>query len=245
MKYPRVLFLIGCLVCLGSFLAPKTKASERNQKTFMTFSEPVELPGIVLPAGKYVFRLVNFSENRNMVQILSQDEQKVLATISTIPAYRVNPTSATTIVYEERRAGGPHAIKEWYFPDRRYGHEFVYSKTEALELAKADTTESTSSQAESAQSKPDEFQPATIEPELMASYSENIEPEESSYAQLMNERQTEMTNQEQSFEQPTSSQPAPVKALPKTASPLPLIGFSGILLLAGSLGLRLFAKRLA
>jgi hypothetical protein len=243
MKYPRVLFLIGCLVCLGSFLAPKTQASERNQKTFVTFSEPVELPGIVLPAGKYVFRLVNFSENRNVVQVLSQDEQKVLATISTIPAYRANSTSETTIVYEERRTGGPHAIKEWYFPDRRYGHEFIYSKPEALELAKADTMGSTSTPDESAQWKPDEFQPATIEPELMASHSENMEPEEGSYAQLMNERQTENPEQGQGFEEPISSQPAPV-ALPKTASPLPLIGFSGMLLLAGGIALRLFGKRL-
>ena len=41
------------LCCVLLFAFSSAKADEWNKRTVMTFSQPVELPGIVLPAGTY------------------------------------------------------------------------------------------------------------------------------------------------------------------------------------------------
>jgi hypothetical protein len=111
------------------------QASELNQKTVFTFSNPVELPGTVLPAGTYVFKLLDSSSDRNIVQVFNKDENQVFGTFLAIPDYRVNPSSDTMISFEERAAGSPEAIKEWFYPGRNYGHEFVYPKQKAIAVA--------------------------------------------------------------------------------------------------------------
>jgi hypothetical protein len=133
MKRLGTILLIGCFVFLGACLTPQAKAGEWNQKTVVTFDYPVELPGMVLPAGTYVFRLVDSPVDRNYLQVLSQDQKKVLAIVRTIPDYRTDNVDKIKIVFEERTAGTPHAIKKWFFPGRRYGHEFVYMKTRNMD----------------------------------------------------------------------------------------------------------------
>ena len=131
--------LMACLVCLSiSLVAPQVKAGEMDQKTILTFSGPVEIPGITLPAGTYVFRLVDYAIHKNTIQVLSQDERKVIATITAVPDYRMKPTSDTSIVFEQRAAGSPPAIKSWFFPGALAGHQFVYSQTNPRELARTD-----------------------------------------------------------------------------------------------------------
>ena len=49
------------------FVTLGARADEWNKKTVLTFSQPLELPGIVLPAGTYVFKLANLSGTRNVV----------------------------------------------------------------------------------------------------------------------------------------------------------------------------------
>ena len=66
-----------CLIVLCVLAAPKAKADEWNQKTIVTFSAPVEVPGVgqhILPAGTYVFKLMNSLSDRNIVQILNVRE---------------------------------------------------------------------------------------------------------------------------------------------------------------------------
>ncbi len=132
MQQIRAYLLIGCLAVAGIFLAPQAKADQFDQKTTITFSGPVELPGISLPAGTYVFRLVDPAADENIVQVLSADEQKTLGVIRAIPDYRLHVTDTTVIRFEERAAGAPKAIKEWFFPDNHYGQEFIYPKTNSI-----------------------------------------------------------------------------------------------------------------
>ncbi len=134
----RTFLLVACLACLTALLAPNAKGSQWDQKTIITFSKPVELPGIALPAGTYVFKMLDYLSNHDMVEVLSQDEQHVLGIFRTIPDYRVNNTTDTLIIFEERAENTPSAIKEWFFPDRHDGHEFVYPKPKARELARTE-----------------------------------------------------------------------------------------------------------
>lgn len=127
---------LSCVALLGCALVPKAAADEWDKKTVVTISAPVEIPGKVLPSGTYVFKLMDSVSDRNIVQIFDQDEKRLYATILAIPNYRLQPTGKTVIHFEERPAGTPEAIKEWFYPGDVSGEELVYPRTRAVELAK-------------------------------------------------------------------------------------------------------------
>ena len=132
----RHMLIAGAIfLFFGVAWLPPLNADEANQMTTITFSEPVEIPGQVLPAGTYVFKVLTFSEP-NIVQIFSKDRTKLYATILAVPDYRHKLTGKPVITFEERPAGSPEAIRAWSYPGLNYGHEFVYPKSRALELAK-------------------------------------------------------------------------------------------------------------
>jgi hypothetical protein len=247
MKHLKIILLMGCFVCLSaSVMTSKAKAGELNQKTIFTFEKPVQLPGIVLPAGTYIFKLVNFTIDRNVVQVLNQEETKIYATIMTVPSYRQNPVEDTLIVFEERSGGSPQAIKEWFFPDRRYGHEFIYPKKESIELAKAEPVAWTDQSGQAMQDEESDYsrllQMEQTEPSELAKAEE--EPGTSNrpstdaeldYMQLLQQEQKRASEQEQA---PIPVQSAMLGELPRTASHLPLVFVSGILLVIVGFGVR-------
>src|ERR1700719_3571671 len=137
---------VFCLAVLGTAFSPTAKADEWNRKTVITFSGPVEIPGVhlqgyaVLPAGTYVFKILDSQSDRHIVQIFSQDEKTVYATILAIPNYRLKATDKTVMTFRERPVGQPEALRAWFYPGRNWGEEFVYPKAKAIELAKATNT---------------------------------------------------------------------------------------------------------
>src|SRR5687767_816838 len=81
-------------------LAPNVAAQQPDtrDKTIMTFSSPMELPGMRLDAGKYVFRVAD-TATRNVVQVLSEDEQKMLGQWLFVPAERAEVTGDTVVTF--------------------------------------------------------------------------------------------------------------------------------------------------
>src|ERR1700691_5983698 len=144
------LFKAATTVCfmalMGAVLAPGVKADEWNKKTVMTFSGPVEIPGVhltgwgILPAGTYVFKVMDSQSDRHIVQIFNQEETVVYATILAIPNYRLKATDKTVVTFSERPAGEPEALRAWFYPGRNWGEEFVYPKAQAMALAKDTNT---------------------------------------------------------------------------------------------------------
>lgn len=128
---------IGGLAFLTICYVPSATADEWNKRTEMTFSAPVELPGVVLPAGTYVFKLLDSPSDRDIVQVFNKNETHLYGTFLAIPDYRPTPASKTLVQFEERHIGTPEAIKEWFYPGDKYGREFVYPKSRAVQLAKA------------------------------------------------------------------------------------------------------------
>ena len=127
-----------CAALIGATFAPSARADDWNRKTVITFSGPVEIPGVhlagwgVLPAGTYVFKILDSQSDRHIVQIFSQDELTVYATILAIPNYRLKATDKTVITFRERPAGQPEALRAWFYPGRNWGEEFVYPKAKAI-----------------------------------------------------------------------------------------------------------------
>jgi hypothetical protein len=132
----RVLKCLYGAAALTMLLAPGARADEWNKKTILTFSGPVQIPGATLPAGSYVFKLADIPSNRHVVQVFDKDEKKIYTTMLAIPNERLEPTDKPVILFGERAAGSPQAVKVWFYPGDRVGNEFVYPKSQAMRIAK-------------------------------------------------------------------------------------------------------------
>jgi hypothetical protein len=129
-NFVTVAFLLAFLIAL-----PVVRADEWNQATLFTFSQPVQIPGHVLPAGTYVFELVN-SFNHEIVRISNADRTNVIAVIQARPTTQKGMSRKTSIVLAERGSSQPEAIVAWSYPGRVEGHQFLYSKRVQEEVAK-------------------------------------------------------------------------------------------------------------
>src|ERR1700683_4893107 len=95
-KIALLTMIAGGVACL----TPVAKANEWDKQTVLTFNEPVEIPGQVLPAGTYVFKLLDSQSDRNVVQIFTENQNQVIATVPAIPAYCDEPADKTVITFE-------------------------------------------------------------------------------------------------------------------------------------------------
>jgi len=116
-----------CTVLVCATLAPGARADQWDKKTIVTFSDSVEVPGQVLPAGTYIFKLADTICDRHIVQIWNADETQILATTITVPNTRLEPRDRSIFQLEERPGGSSMALKAWFYPGDSTGQEFIYS----------------------------------------------------------------------------------------------------------------------
>jgi hypothetical protein len=119
-----------------TFTPAPASADDWNHLTCLTFTGPVELPSVALPAGSYSFKIPD-SVDRHIVQVFSGDGSQVLGTFLTIPEERLKPSDKTIVTFNEMPVGVPEAIRAWFYPWTKTGDEFVYPKDEAVKIAKA------------------------------------------------------------------------------------------------------------
>ena len=110
MRIFRLAGFIACALLLAGGVLSQAQADAWNQKTFFTFSGPVEIPGpsgqpTVLPAGTYVFKLLDSLSDRDIVQIFNKNQTHLYATILAIPDYRLKPASKSVIQFTESPTG--------------------------------------------------------------------------------------------------------------------------------------------
>jgi hypothetical protein len=132
----RALRTLFCAAALLACLAPGAGADEYTKQTILTFSGPVQLPGITLAAGTYQFRLADPDSGRRVLQVWDKDGSKLLTTLLTIPDRRMTPTDEPVVMFAERPSGQPQAIRAWFYPNESYGQEFVYPKSQAMQIAR-------------------------------------------------------------------------------------------------------------
>ncbi len=124
--YRKMFTGIICLTLLGAtFFVPKVRADESDEKTIVTVNEAIQVPGKVLPAGTYVFKLLD-PNDRTLVAIYNADEMHLIATIRGIPGYRMETPDKLILQLEERPSGQPEALKALFYPGYNSGVEFVY-----------------------------------------------------------------------------------------------------------------------
>src|SRR5947209_19500545 len=116
MKLIKTLSIVVCVLVACAFLVPAAGADEWNKRTTVTFSGPVEIPGMgtqVLPAGTYLFKLMDSPSDRNIAQIFNEDGTHLYATILAIPNYRLRVTDKTVMMSPRRIDGKPEGIRAW------------------------------------------------------------------------------------------------------------------------------------
>jgi LPXTG-motif cell wall-anchored protein len=230
--------MIFCWALAALAFTAGAKADEWNKITVITFSAPFEVPGVgaqTLPAGTYVFKLLDHQSDRHVVQILNERQDHVFATILAIPNFRFRPTDKTIVTFRERAEGQPEAIRAWFYPGDRWGQEFVYPKTRAIELAKITN--------EPVLAMPAELAPKLVEPIKSADEPSVIALKEAPIEAVKPTGEV-VAMSEVVEPPPVETAEATPKSLPKTASSMPLLGLIGLTSIIAGLGLSAVSKRL-
>ena len=223
MRILKIALVVLTIFVVAGIVAVPAQAQRFDKDTRITFSQPVEIPGQILAAGSYRFRVLESATARNVVQIWNEDATQLITTILCIHDYRLEPAGETVMEFHERPAGRPVALRAWFYPGHHYGHEFVYPKTRAVELAK----------------EQHEIVPALT-----------VEPTEKTYetvplvAMTPEEKEVPVA---QAIETTPSREVAQVtpQELPKTASSTPLIALLGLAAMGLAVGLGLLARRIS
>jgi hypothetical protein len=247
--------------------AQQTNVSER---TFLTFSSTVEMPGLTLQPGTYVFKLAD-TASRNVVQVWDRDEKNMLGHWLFVQAERPEVTEENVVMFRETREGATPAVQFWYFPGEKIGKEFIYPKDQAMQIAArtgldvrtedgvvegggiAAVQPETSTRAEAAVAEA----PAAAEPSAPAIQAEadvNVnDADVSAQASVATEPAADdfgRASQQASIDSDARSVGTSGQAesqiarneLPRTASPLALSGLLGLLSLMGAAGVRAMRK---
>ena len=115
--------------------ASTAQAQPADKRTFFTFSGPIALPGMTLPAGRYIFHIVDTETSRKVIQVMSDDGKKPFVMANTIPDQRRDAPKDATVAFYETSRGTPAAVKTWWYPGETIGYQFIYPRAQAKEIA--------------------------------------------------------------------------------------------------------------
>jgi hypothetical protein len=240
----RVVGIISGVTLLLGLGAQAAKADTVDKRTYFTFNRPISVPGVTLPAGRYLFRIANPNTGGDVVQVLSDDGKTPYAMLFSIPDERPDATTGPEVRFLETGPNTPSAIKAWWYPGRTMGWEFIYSKREARMLAKGSrtpvlTTRADTTKLERAQARElsrldaagkEAAVTSTAKPAPMPATGDVVVGDLAPSELVIADAQTPPS---------ASNTPARRTQLPTTASDLPLFGLIGLLAMAGAGGLRL------
>ena len=128
---------VCAVTLLAFFTAPAAAQTPLDKPIFFSFSTPVMLPGVTLPAGTYLFHVGNPSQNGRVVHVRSKDGSQLYSTFLTMPYDAIERPEEPEIRFMERRADIPHVVKAWWYPGERTGFQPVYPRKQAELIARA------------------------------------------------------------------------------------------------------------
>jgi MYXO-CTERM domain-containing protein len=269
MKHVRLTWLAVFATLAVLTAGAPAGAQTFDNRTIVTISAPVQLPGRTLAAGKYVFKLHDSPGARHIVQVYSGDESQLITTLLAIAAERQQVTDETVITFAERESTRPPAVRYWFYPARKIGHEFVYPKDQAMQIARASNTPvqatdspmGTAEQMQSAEVTVVNPADANAQAAPPAPRTESTQTRTdtmpaprttpSTQAQAEPRPMPAPARQAEPTERVETVRPAPAQAdaqadrqeLPQTAGPLPLVAALGLLSLGGAFAARSIRRR--
>lgn len=214
------LFVPGVIAAaLVAVMTPAPASGVTYDKlAYLSFSAPVQIPGVTLSAGTYRFHLTNPETSRNVLQVLSNDGSIVYAMFHTIPDGRTSLTEDPVVTFRETPAGVAPAVRSLFYGGEYRGYEFVYPKGGPIMFAEVVP------------------QPEiTYMPYPAVAVAEPVVEPEVEAAEPVAEPVLEQVAE-------PLPEPKPVE-LPRTASPVPFVAVGGLASLLAGLGLGLLRRR--
>ena len=120
-QYSRYVPIGLCVVSL--LLTAGPAAAQSTTTTDVTFSAPVQLPGVVLPAGSYHFALTRDAHS----VVISGADHRIVTTVAVIRTMRAQAGSRVTM--RPSTGGAPDQVSALYSGGGTSGVEFVYGNT--------------------------------------------------------------------------------------------------------------------
>lgn len=118
-------FAIGCFAVVLVAAIPAARADQKDHRTVINVPYAVQVDQVVLQPGEYVIRLPESSASLNLVQILSSDEKRIVATIQGVPVTRQRTTDKTEFWFWKTPRGKPRVVRAWFYPGNEVGVEVV------------------------------------------------------------------------------------------------------------------------
>ena len=133
----KTLTAIGLLTFGLAFAGPNARADERNQLSYLTFSQAIQVPTlsghpVVLEPGTYAFRVDTGSSDPSTVRVYDKQMKHLYASVQTNHTEFVASTNRdlaphTILTFAKGPANQPMTLVKWYYVDRNIGHEFAYT----------------------------------------------------------------------------------------------------------------------
>jgi len=243
------LSLVAAALTLATvfFVPANLQGDEFDLKTYITVNQTFQVPGAVLePNTKYVIKRVDHGmTDPHLLRVMNADENQVLTTFSTISSERMEPSDGTVLTFYETDPGYPKPAREWFYPGRLIGYQFIYPKEKQAEIT-AHMTGAQPAVVRTAQEAPqpslEESTPASAEESTIAQNTQPAQPE------AQREKLADTTaaqpeaapepmpehNANENVATGTENSAAPSSELPRTAGELPLLALIGL----ASVGLR-------
>ncbi len=213
--------------------ASGASAFTSDKRTYFTFSQPVALPGVTLPAGTYMFRLADDTTSRKVIQVSNKEGTQSFAMLHTMPVYRPDAPRDPEVRFMETASGAPIAVRAWWQQGERTGYGFIYSKEQLAGLNRSVAS----------------AEPAPIVPAADAEAAPAGEPVAEGPLSgpdvvdgpgiTADEPEFQVAQAQESQQPPAAPEPTR-ETLPQTASPLALLLLGGVA--SASVGLR-FLRR--
>jgi len=242
----QTVLAIGVIALAVGATAPRAQAGELNEWTklsIITVNEPVQVSDAVLQPGKYILRVLDSEGDRHTVQIFNGTQSHLVDTVFAYSKQRLweQRTSKQQFTFWETPPGTAKALRAWFYPGDTVGQEFPYPK-HPYQIASAEAAPEPDAGVmppTPAVAVPDPEPAAPAEPTPDLTPAPPPAPPEPA-ATVVPDDNTPNPPAPPAAVEPEQAPPA---ELPKTASPYPAMGFTGVILLAlaGLIGRRLSA----
>jgi len=124
----KIVHTLCGVVLLGVLAASTTSAvMDVRRTTYFTFSGTVQLPGVALPAGSYIFEVANPDGGADIVRVMSRDRKKAyLMQFTHFVDRPLKGNLDATLTLGETSAGVPPKVTAWYPQSETRGRAFIY-----------------------------------------------------------------------------------------------------------------------
>jgi hypothetical protein len=121
------LAVCGAVIVAAALSVGLSAISNPHKMAYLTFSQPVRLPGVSLPAGTYVFEVANPGTTADVVRVLSRDRSAQYFMGFTRGIARPHDLPRRQMVsLGEAAAGTAPAVTTWWPENDSTGRQFVY-----------------------------------------------------------------------------------------------------------------------